>query len=201
MRDREVVDPWHESVRKYNQMVSMRLRSKAVSNNADGVNKPFVVGTYHMPCMFKTPAVMMIHCALSAQFLQKFAKKDPYLLLGDFNIKPESNMYRMLTEGEVEASNPELPVFPEDDDWRVKVNPMKSAYKEKDGKEPEWTNWSKVKEDEPFRDTLDYIFMSDDWAVDSVVKLPDSKDMVGPLPIAQEPSDHLLLSATLSMKN
>ena len=30
----------------------------------------------------------MIHCALSAQHLQKYADKDPYLLVGDFNIKP-----------------------------------------------------------------------------------------------------------------
>jgi hypothetical protein len=31
---------------------------------------------------------MVIHCALSAQHLHKFANNDPYLLVGDFNIKP-----------------------------------------------------------------------------------------------------------------
>jgi hypothetical protein len=51
-------------------------------------SKPFVVGTYHMPCMFKVPSVMMIHCALSAQHIHKYASSDPYLLVGDFNIKP-----------------------------------------------------------------------------------------------------------------
>ena len=51
-------------------------------------SKPFVVGTYHMPCAFRVPAIMTIHCALSTQHLQKFAKDDPYLLVGDFNIKP-----------------------------------------------------------------------------------------------------------------
>ena len=51
-------------------------------------SKPFVVGTYHMPCMFKVPSVMMIHCALSAQHIHKYANNDPYLLVGDFNIKP-----------------------------------------------------------------------------------------------------------------
>ena len=51
-------------------------------------SKPFVVGTYHMPCMFKVPSVMMIHCALSAQHIHKYASNDPYLLVGDFNIKP-----------------------------------------------------------------------------------------------------------------
>ena len=51
-------------------------------------SKPFVVGTYHMPCMFKVPSVMMIHCALSAQHIHKYANNDPYVLVGDFNIKP-----------------------------------------------------------------------------------------------------------------
>ena len=51
-------------------------------------SRPFVVGTYHMPCMFKLPSVMMIHCALAAQHIQKYSNEDPYLLVGDFNIKP-----------------------------------------------------------------------------------------------------------------
>ena len=55
-------------------------------------SKPFVVGTYHMPCMFKVPSVMMIHCALSAQHIHKYANNDPYLLVGDFNIKPGASL-------------------------------------------------------------------------------------------------------------
>ena len=47
-------------------------------------------------------------------------------------------------------------------------------------------------------DTLDYIFMSENWTVDSVVPLPSKTELVGPLPVAAEPSDHLLLSATLT---
>ena len=57
-------------------------------------SKPFVVGTYHMPCMFKVPSVMMIHCALSAQHIHKYANNDPYLLVGDFNIKPGVSLSR-----------------------------------------------------------------------------------------------------------
>ena len=52
---------------------------------------------------------------------------------------------------------------------------------------------------EPFVDTLDYIFMSKDWKVESVVSLPSKTELVGPLPVATEPSDHLLLSATVSL--
>ena len=56
---------------------------------------------YHMPCMFREPKVMMAHCALSAQHLSKFAGGLPFVYCGDFNIKPESSMYGMMTEGRI----------------------------------------------------------------------------------------------------
>lgn len=46
-----------------NQAVSVRLCDK-------GSNDRFVVGTYHMPCVFYRPSLMMIHCALYVQHLQ-----------------------------------------------------------------------------------------------------------------------------------
>ena len=104
----------------------------------------FQLGTYHMPCAFYLPPVMMIHCALSVQHTQRLAKSfgstnaavrggnnnsptepnnqksdsdntkepttpsgpDPYILVGDFNIKPGSNMYRMITEGKDDPKFP-----------------------------------------------------------------------------------------------
>jgi mRNA deadenylase 3'-5' endonuclease subunit Ccr4 len=214
---------WKEALRRHNEMISVRLRPKRGG-------RPFVLGTYHMPCVFYIPSVMMIHCALSAQHLHKLAKiyagqnngnngsgssgsssgsgsegkevggRDPYVFVGDFNIKPDSNMYRMLTTGGVEASCSELPVPEEGDTWECKVNPMGSAYASALGSEPKFTNWSKVKEEAPFVETLDYIFYSDsDWEVKGVADLKlDS--LTGPFPIADEPSDHLLLSAELSLK-
>lgn len=47
-------------------------------------------------------AVMVTHCALSAQHIQKFAKNDPFVYVGDFNIKPDSSMYALLTEGTID---------------------------------------------------------------------------------------------------
>ena len=44
----------------------------------------------------------------------------------------------------------------EGDDWKPKVQAMNSAYKEAKGVEPEFTNWSKVKED--VRNDALYIF-------------------------------------------
>ena len=209
-------DPWREALRRYNQMVSVRLQPKAAGG------RPFVVGTYHMPCMFKLPSVMMIHCALSAQHIQRLAKRftdastspsssssssasqsaspDPYIYVGDFNIKPDSSMYRLLTQGSVEPACPDLPPKEPGDAWAPAVAPMGSAYAAANGQEPPYTNWAKTKDDPAFVGTLDYIFYSPgDWAVTRVRDLR-TEQLAGPFPIADEPSDHLLLSADLSLK-
>lgn len=47
---------------------------------------------------------MVTHCALSAQHISKFAKDDPFVYVGDFNIKPASSMYKLLTEGSIDPS-------------------------------------------------------------------------------------------------
>jgi mRNA deadenylase 3'-5' endonuclease subunit Ccr4 len=36
---------------------------------------------------------------------------------------------------------------------------------DKDGSEPNFTNYAKVKDDEPFSSMLDYIFLSPSWKV------------------------------------
>ena len=69
------------------------------------------------------------------------------------------------TPGKVEPNCPELPTIEAGDNWTPTVVPMSSAYAVAGGgKEPKFTNWSKVKEQEDFIDTLDYIFYSEnDW--------------------------------------
>eukprot|EP01038_Epipyxis_sp_PR26KG_P008906 gene8906-12010_t len=185
-------DMWDNVLYRYNQMINVRLKSKS-----DG--KTFVVGTYHMPCMFKLPSVMVTHCALSAQLIQKFAKDDPYVYTGDFNIKPDSTMYRLLTEGDLETSNPDYPVNVPGDEWKPNVKPFKSAYKTYSGKEPDFTNYAQVQNDPVFIETLDYIFHSDEWNVTGVQTLPDRSDVAGPLPNQNEPSDHMLISAEMKL--
>ncbi len=90
-------DLWDNALYRSNQLVCVRLRDRKS-------DKVFCVGNYHMPCMFKLPSVMMVHCALSAQHLQRFACQHPYVYAGDFNIKPDSTMYRLMTEGKVEKT-------------------------------------------------------------------------------------------------
>lgn len=54
---------------------------------------------------------MVTHCALSAQHIQKFAKADPFVYVGDFNIKPDSSMYALLTQGTIEKKVRLVAVF------------------------------------------------------------------------------------------
>ena len=56
-----------------------------------------------------------------------------------------------------------------------------------------------VKEDPEFIDTLDYIFMSKHWGIQSVDKMPARSEIKGPLPNEIESSDHLQLSADLKL--
>jgi 2',5'-phosphodiesterase len=87
---------WSVALSRFNQMVSVRLQSKL------NISQRFVVGNYHMPCIFDKPQVMMIHTSLSAKYLQRRAKDDPFIYCGDFNSKPDSAMYRLMTQAIVD---------------------------------------------------------------------------------------------------
>ena len=55
-------------------------------------------------------------------------------------------------------------------------------------------------QEKAFIGTLDYIFHSEGWNVESVLKLPDRAEMEGPMPLQHEPSDHLLIGATMNLQ-
>ena len=84
---------------------------------------------------------------------------------------------------------------------------LKSAYKEFFGKEPDFTNyaWVDFSSEQPFIDTLDYILFTDDFTVQTCRELRPRDHQVitanGPQPNAAEPSDHLLIAATLLPMN
>ena len=70
------------------------------------------------------------------------------------------------------------------------------------GKEPPFTNYAFTARDEQaFVDTLDYFFMSPGVAAVEVGDLPESTDAIPgtSLPSADEPSDHLLVSAVFEI--
>ena len=145
------------------------------------------------------------------------SNRHPYVLAGDFNILPDSPQYELLTTGilphnddennEVNSStNSPLPQTKYGIEWKSSSTKMKSAYAtfNEDGREPDHTNYAHngAISDESFIGTLDYIFVSDehDWTVKDVVSLKHRVDVEnGPYPNEVEPSDHVLIAATLKV--
>ncbi|KAK3266159.1 hypothetical protein CYMTET_25197 [Cymbomonas tetramitiformis] len=117
-------DPWKDAKRRQNFLVYMRLE------HLESPGLTFAVATYHMPCQFRIPAVMVIHAALALQMVQKLARDDPLIFCGDMNFKPGDSPYRLVTEGSLSSEDEFYPQPPEDDRWRPVVDyPMRSAYK------------------------------------------------------------------------
>jgi endonuclease/exonuclease/phosphatase family metal-dependent hydrolase len=191
------INPWDYSRARQNMMVCVKLKPRG----GIGDGSSFVVATYHMPCAYWAPKVMVIHTALATQCAQRFADAAPLILAGDWNFKPGAAPYQLLTTGRLAEDHPAHPGSLEGDSWRPEegLKAMRSAYADKNpGGEPEFTNYAWVRNDEdPFIGTLDYIFVSQQCTVTGVSKLPNIRSCPSPLPTASEPSDHLMLSARL----
>eukprot|EP00047_Mylnosiga_fluctuans_P001709 m.221555 g.221555 ORF g.221555 m.221555 type:complete len:351 (-) comp10609_c0_seq1:325-1377(-) len=184
-------DPWYLARNRYNTMIFAAVRSPD--------NATLCIGNYHMPCMFDQPKVMTIHAALFAMHVQRLAGPRPHVLIGDFNSLPDSDVYSMLTTGRLDPASPAHPVIPPWDPWRISLRAMRSAYVLATGKEPPFTNHSQFRANPPFVGTLDYIFCSDGIGATAVLPTPAAEGFAGPLPTADEPSDHLMLAATLEV--
>ncbi len=186
--------PWLQARDRKNVLIFARLRARATGAS-------LCVGTYHMPCAFRTPPIMLIHSALAVATFQRLAKGTPGVLAGDFNIKPHDSAYRMITTGAMSPMHPDFPPDAPDgspaDKWFPrKFKPMRSAYAAVNGKEPEFTNYARTGDAPEFIETLDYLFCTDGVDVVDVLPLPKRKDVKGPFPVKNEPSDHIMIGAT-----
>jgi len=128
----------------------------------------------------------------------------PYVLAGDFNIQPDSSPYQLLTTGELPADHPQQPPARDFDAWRPVVPcPLASAYAQRNGREPEFTNFAVTKfgGNEAFVGTLDYVFLSGGWRTAAVKPLPELQQSLASksFPSATEPSDHVLIWADLEL--
>lgn len=178
---------WLETVKfKPNRIVMLELKCLHSKRN-------FNVGTYHMPCMPGQNKIMLTHAVLAAQFMEDRAGTMPYLLAGDWNILPGSEPYTHLTEGKSDVTLD----LPEGEKWTPELKkPLKSAYRDFLGSEPEFTNNAQVRDQPPFVGTLDYIFTSKEWNTLDILALPEKSSIKGPFPDKNQPSDHLMLRAT-----
>jgi endonuclease/exonuclease/phosphatase family metal-dependent hydrolase len=249
----------------------------ATASHGEGSSASFGVATYHMPCAFDKPLVMLAHGGLAARHAAALADGAPFVLAGDFNMKPWDPAYRLVTEGRLSpeerrafasaarpppasnedpaasacapqsartaeipnsrapdaAADERVPAAAADDgrpprvdkdaerasgepgdprsDWVPEpTSGLRSCYRERQGREPDFTNFALVNSRSfrqrspaaPFCETLDYIFVSEQWGpVLSVDPLPNRSDpavvAAGPMPTETEPSDHLLIAADL----
>lgn len=189
---------WSIAKSRHNVLLTAILKDKSSSQQ-------FCIGNYHMPCCFYAPMVMTLHSDLCLSRVQKIAGDViPYILAGDFNIKPTDSTYALLTTGEMAVTDPSYPTPPmhaPEHAWKPTLQEAaRSAYAVANGgTEPDFTNYSRVKEDEPFIDTLDYIFISEGVQVLDVTPLPHRDQSAGPFPNQDEPSDHILIAANLNV--
>ena len=171
---------------------------------------------------------MTIHSEMAAHRVQQLAKqhctsekegdKLPYIVAGDWNIKPPDAAYKLLTTGTLPTDDPAYPEpakskYNPDQTlmtWEPRIEGMRSAYATAhDGQEPDFTNYaaprSTEEDDQGFIDTLDYIFLSPEWKVLETTEIPNRSDVKGPFPNlatgVREPSDHILIHAKLELTN
>eukprot|EP00501_MAST-03F_sp_TOSAG23-6_P001785 GSMAST32.ASY1.ANO1.1863.1 assembled CDS len=187
--------------------------TKNRKNKSRQLNNGFGIATYHMPCAFTKPLVMLTHSSLMVNRIHELSKSQgddtPFILAGDFNFKPEDSTYELY----VFISIPiffwyEISVV----DWLPTVpGSLTSCYHFMNGKEPTFTNFAftdaMTKSDDsddmindPFCETLDYILCSKHWTPRQVIKLPTRDELNNrSMPNESQPSDHLLIGATLSL--
>jgi len=190
-------DDWELAKGRFNSIVYANVTHKQT-----GVS--LGVSTYHMPCMFRNPKVMTLHSALAATYTMRESEKDGTknsILMGDFNVKPIDGSYELLTTNNLDENDVFYPIPYEGTEYIVEPPArMVSCYKEVNGEEPDFTNYAKIKDDEPFIDTLDYIFVTENIRVDAVAPLKHRDEVTdGPYPSENEPSDHVLLAADVTV--
>eukprot|EP00928_Gymnodinium_smaydae_P028739 TRINITY_DN21847_c0_g1_i1.p1 TRINITY_DN21847_c0_g1~~TRINITY_DN21847_c0_g1_i1.p1 ORF type:complete len:420 (+),score=39.38 TRINITY_DN21847_c0_g1_i1:184-1443(+) len=173
-QDRE----WGLAVRRQNVAVLARLRP------ADGCAVAFSVGVYHMPCLFgssehrQTQNIHLLGLRAALANMAK-TKDEPCILLGDFNIKPESSAYKLFCGAELGHED-----APDNDHYRriYTFFPLTSAYALFHGEEHS-------------PHALDYIWITNSCRVVDCPKL----DATTPKPSATEPSDHLMVEAVIEV--
>jgi len=179
-------DPWEVAMSKTNILVFLQV---VVDRT------PLCIGTYHMPNMWRTPDVMMILASMVKDIMLALAADKNVILAGDFNTKPSDEYYRVITErGFVRGR------LPKSRNYKISYQPnadqvLKSAYREKNGVEPAFTNFATTSGEPSFCATLDYIFFNGRLMVEKVLRLPNWPRGKS-YPDATHPSDHLMIAAS-----
>lgn len=135
--------------RNYAIRLTLRLRLKHTTEE-----KEFMVYNYHMPCTFKTPIIQFLHLSVFKRLILQH-HMIPTILAGDFNIKPSSDEYKFFT-GETPIPESKTVYLPKEDQDDISYQ----AFKMTSNQTAQFTCHSHTKFGGYFKDTLDYIFVS-----------------------------------------
>jgi endonuclease/exonuclease/phosphatase family metal-dependent hydrolase len=168
---------------KKNYAIRMTLRLKHKAEE-----KEFIVYNYHMPCTFKTPIIQFLHLSVFKRLILKH-HMIPTIFAGDFNITPSSDEYNFLTGNPIpESKSVYLPKEDQEDisyqSFKMMPNTSQTA---------QFTCHSETKFGGYFKDTLDYIFVSNANITNSNLLLQTDEKM----PNSICPSDHLPIYADI----
>jgi mRNA deadenylase 3'-5' endonuclease subunit Ccr4 len=166
---------------KWRKNYAIRLTLKLKTNE-----KEFIVYNYHMPCTFKTPIIQFLHLSVFKRLILKH-HMIPTIFAGDFNIKPSSDEYNFFTGEPVPESK--MVYLPKEDQEDISYQ----SFKMTTIPITPFTCHNETKFGGYFKDTLDYIFVSNANIKMSGSLLETDEKM----PNSICPSDHLPIYANI----
>ena len=180
-------NPWLTILKRKSWLLAVELEEIETS-------KQFVLATCHAPLLHKIPHASYLLTDILFTILEKFAGDQPTIILGDFNITPDSEAYHHI----VHTPRPTKCLQSKQTTYFYQPQ-MKKGYssfiKHHSGSEPKFTCRTAMNGDTVFEGTLDYIFTTNLKIVSSQVgTLSDEPNLY---PTQDNPSDHLPLHIDL----
>jgi endonuclease/exonuclease/phosphatase family metal-dependent hydrolase len=149
--------------------------------------KEFIIYNYHMPCTFKTPIIQFLHLSVFKRLILKH-HMIPTIFAGDFNITPSSDEYNFFTGEPVPESK--TVYLPKEDQEDISYQSFKMTAS---SQTMEFTCHNETKYGGYFKNTLDYIFVSNANIKMSGKLLETDEKM----PNSVCPSDHFPIYANI----
>jgi len=163
-------------------------KNYAIRITLEASEKRFIVYNYHMPCTFKKPIIQFLHLSVFKRLILQH-HMIPTIFAGDFNITPSSDEYNFFTGEPVPESK--TVYLPKEDQEDISYQSFKMTAI---AKPMPFTCHSETKFGGYFKDTLDYIFVSNARITDSNSLLQTNEKM----PNSVCPSDHLPIYSNIS---